>query len=107
MKPSETEIQSGICAYLTLRRHFFWRLNNQGVSYIDRHGLRQFRTQHWTPRGLPDIVVVNDGHAVFIEVKSAKGKQSPDQIEFQRNAIKAGADYHVVRSISDVQQLGL
>jgi hypothetical protein len=57
--------------------------------------------------GLADILVVKHGRAIFLEVKSEKGKQSPSQLDFERAAFKAEADYHLVRSIDDVQRLGL
>jgi hypothetical protein len=40
-------------------------------------------------------------------VKREGGKQSPDQKEFERLCVAAGGEYHVVRSIDDVQALGL
>ena len=36
-----------------------------------------------------------------------KGKQSPEQVDFGSDAIVAGAAYHVVRSIDEVQRAGL
>jgi hypothetical protein len=40
-------------------------------------------------------------------VKTDTGRLSADQIEFGRWAKEAGAQYEVVRSIEDVQQVGL
>jgi hypothetical protein len=45
--------------------------------------------------------------AVFIEVKKDKGAMSPDQHEFARAAVLAGAEYHIARSIDDMQKIGL
>lgn len=104
----ESAIQSAICDYLTLRGKFFIRLNNIPATFIDKTGARQFRRLgKYARSGLADILVVEVGHAIFLEVKAGKGKQSPDQIDFQRDCIRAGAAYHLVRSISDVQELGL
>jgi hypothetical protein len=57
--------------------------------------------------GLADLLVVKDGHAIFLEVKSETGRSSKDQLNFGRDAIAAGADYRVVRSIEEVQAVGL
>jgi hypothetical protein len=99
----ETEIQAAICDYLAAKRVFFWRQNNVPV-FANGH----FRAlpKH-TPRGIPDIIAVKDGRAIFLEVKTTKGRLSDDQAEFFRLATLAGAAYHVVRSIDDVQALGL
>jgi hypothetical protein len=50
---------------------------------------------------------VHVGRPYFLEVKRPKTYQSPEQKEFQKRAEGAGAYYAVVRSIEDVQALGL
>jgi hypothetical protein len=99
--PLEKDIQSAICDYLTARRHFFWR-NNTGAFKTERGGFIRFGAV-----GSPDIILVHTGRPYFLEVKRPKTKQSPDQVSFQKEAKKAGALYAVVRSIDDVQALGL
>jgi len=58
-------------------------------------------------RGVPNIMVVHVGRPFSLEVKRSGSPQSPDQKLFQQRAEKAGAMDAVVRSIEDVQQLGL
>jgi hypothetical protein len=58
-------------------------------------------------RGVPDIIVVKEGNFIGLEVKTDTGRLSADQVEFGRKVEAAGARYHVVRSIDDVQRLGL
>jgi len=58
-------------------------------------------------RGVPDIILVHVGRPYFLEVKRPGTYQSPEQKEFQREAEAAGALYAEVRSIDDVQALGL
>ena len=60
-------------------------------------------------KGVPDIILIKKGSGQFIglEVKRKGTVQSPEQIEFERRAKADGASYHVVRSIDDVQRLGL
>lgn len=43
------------------------------------------------------------GRAVFIECKSDRGKQSPEQITFQRFIEKHGGLYVLARTLNDVQ----
>jgi hypothetical protein len=107
-KETETQIQAAIYDYLTLRKIFFVRLNNIPAIHRDSTGSLQFRKMGKYARpGLSDILVVKDGRAIFLEVKAKKGKQSPEQIDFGSDAILAGGQYHVIRSIEDVQAIRL
>jgi hypothetical protein len=99
--PLEKEIQASICDYLDLRKHFWWR-NNSGAFKTAHGGFVRFGTP-----GSPDIIVVHVGRPYFLEVKRPGSYQSPDQKAFQQHAETAGAMYAVVRSIEDVQRLGL
>lgn len=58
-------------------------------------------------RGVPDIILIHQAQFVGLEVKRADGRLSPDQKEFQVGCEAHGGRYHVVRSIDDVQALGL
>ena len=53
------------------------------------------------------ILVVKDGRAILLEVKNEDGRHRPEQKDFGSDAILASADYHVVRSIKEVQAAGL
>lgn len=105
----ESEIQSAICDYLTLRHHFFIRLNNIPATFIDKSGQRQFRRLgKFARKGMADIIVMpTDKPDVFLEVKQEKGRMSPDQHHFAQDVFKSGREYHVVTSIDDVQRIGL
>ena len=101
----ESGIQSAICDYLELNRHFFWR---QNTAPAFDWKTKQFRKMpKHAMRGIPDIILVQQGLFVGLEVKSAIGKQSEDQKAFEKNLKDAGGRYYVVRSIEDVQKLGL
>lgn len=65
------------------------------------------RLPKYTPRGLPDIIVVAGGLFFALEVKTKVGRQSPDQKVFEALVKKHGGKYFVVRSIEDVQAIGL
>jgi hypothetical protein len=60
-----------------------------------------------TPRGIADIIVIHVGRPYFLEVKRLGACQSAEQKAFQAAAEKAGAQYAVMRSLDDVQALGL
>lgn len=101
----ETDIQKAICDYLAYRKHLFWRNNNTPVYDAARQRFRAM--PKYTMKGLPDIIVIKDGFFIGLEVKQPKGRQSPDQKEFQRLCKEAGGEYHLVKSIDDVRVLGL
>lgn len=42
-----------------------------------------------------------DSHGTFIEFKTATGKQSPEQREFEIAVTKQGYDYKIIRSIEE------
>ena len=53
-------------------------------------------------KGEPDISGCLDGLWIGIEVKTATGRQSPDQIKFQKHITQRGGIYIVARSPDDV-----
>lgn len=107
MKSTESQIQTAICDYLALKKHFFWRANNTPIFQMD-NGKPRFRAMpKYSMRGVPDIILIKDGQFIGIEVKQPKAKQSEGQIEFQKKCYTAGGKYYVVTSIEEVQKLGL
>src|SRR5438874_1895384 len=105
MRRRNCTISSTAFAYLAARHCFALRLNNQPI-YDARRQIFRSLPKH-TPRGLSDILAIKDGRVYFLEVKGEKGRPSQDQLDFGRRVILAGAAYHVVRSIDEVQTLGL
>ena len=107
-KETEGTIQASCFEYLAAKKHFFFRLNNIPVSDVNKKGERFFRKMsEWTPKGLPDAVVVAKGIFIGLEFKD-KGKDlSPDQLAIHKKIILAGGECHVIRSIEDLQAIGL
>lgn len=109
MATPEGLIQSAICEYLALKKYFFFRTNNTPV--FDRklnNGYGGYRSQgKWAQPGLADILLLKDGTLYGIEVKTPKGKQSADQMLFEKRIQSHGGIYVVARSVDDVIALGL
>lgn len=55
--------------------------------------------------GVSDIIVVLKGSVLFIEVKNATGKQSPNQIKFQKQVENLGFPYHLVRDLETFKEI--
>jgi len=99
----EKEIQLAICDYLAYKHYFFWRQNVMPIYDKDH-----FRAMpKYSKNGLPDIFLIKDGQFIGIEVKRPKGKQSENQIIFERECKQNGGKYHVVTSLDDIVALGL
>lgn len=76
---------------------------NVGTGYtVDG---RYFNTG--VPKGFSDLFGFrkSDGRAVFIEVKTAKGKPSAEQVKFLETMRKSGAIAGVCRSAEDAVKL--
>lgn len=51
--------------------------------------------------GFSDLIIIADKNVLFVEVKTAKGKQTEKQIQFQNKVQKLGFQYPVCRSLSE------
>src|ERR1700730_2178161 len=100
-KSKESDVQSAICDYLTLKGYFFSRTNN-APTYDKTHGI--FRSLPKYPRrGWPDICLIKNGTFYGIEVKSGVGRLSPEQHQLGRDTILNGGHHVVARSIDNAQ----
>ena len=102
---SEVKIQSQI---------FQWHWNN----YPDERGLLCYNLNNSANKidgnrnkalglikGRADMVYYYNGSAIMIELKNAKGKQSKDQIEWQKLLESQGFKYVVIRSLEEFREL--
>ncbi|GAW36987.1 VRR-NUC domain protein [Roseovarius sp. A-2] len=95
MSNAETDIHNRILVALSREFHprgIFWR-QNAGRVRSDRGAWISLG-----PTGISDIVGVLDGRSVFVEVKTATGKQRKAQKNFQAAVERAGGLYLVARS---------
>lgn len=104
MKASEKEIQDSIIQWLTIVKIFHYRQNTGGMlkEYTRKDGSTSKSMVRFGVKGASDIVCVVKGMYIAIEVKDHKGKQSPDQVEFQRALEAEGGRYILVRSLDEV-----
>lgn len=91
--PTENEIKKLVKDYLDIKGWFhFYNLQGMGAF-----------------KGVPDIIAIKAGRVLFIEAKRpARGaKQSPAQIEFQRNIEYQGGEYVLVDCLEKLQERGV
>ena len=92
--------------YLALCGIAAWRINTAGTPLHDGSG--GFRPA--PAKGIADIVALVRmdgcpwGRGAAIETKSATGRQSPAQSEFQAKWEKAGGLYLLVRSAQELKE---
>lgn len=94
---SEAQIQSEILLeFGTGHGLVLWR-QNTGAAKINGQLVR-----FGTP-GQADLSgVLDGGRALFVEIKSTTGRQSPQQRKFQAAVERRGALYILARSVQDV-----
>lgn len=103
-KKLEKDIQREICQYLEGEKYFFWRSNNIPVFGMNNGGKRTFRSlPKYTPRGLPDIMLLHAGKFLAFEVKRPGEKLRPEQETFRARCAEVGVDYYVVTSLNEVK----
>ena len=56
-------------------------------------------------RGISDLIVVRGGRVIFLECKTAKGRQSEHQKNFQAEVELRGGEYRIARGLEDVEDL--
>lgn len=100
-KISESEIQSQIIDFLSYRVDlFFQRTNN--IPVYDEKQTKYRSMPKGAKSGFPDIIVIKNGVFIGLEVKTLTGKQSKKQKDMEKEIIKNGGQYHIVRCLHDV-----
>jgi len=99
----EKEIQKAIIEYLQI-------YENLGKLYFFRSGSGAIPTKQGgyfkTGKvGCPDISCLHKGKYYGFEVKNEKGIQSENQKIAEKNIVRAGGVYEIVRSVGDVERV--
>ena len=55
--------------------------------------------------GVSDLICVIPNKVMFIECKDEKGRQQPNQIEFEKTVTALGFEYYVVRSLEEFKKI--
>lgn len=119
--PKEAEIQRTIMHLLAIEKIFALRINTSSHLIDDGKGHRNFVRTHSGGAGVADILafpkflekLTNNSGSItrcvsllvtplWIEVKSATGRQTPEQKNFQEKVESEGHSYLLARSMDDV-----
>ena len=110
---TEAQLKQGIIEYLQYGMNqlkwWFTRLNS-GQAFVKR-GNKYYAIQ-LSDAGTADLLVIKRREfsygrprVIFIELKSRRGKTSPDQDAFKVLVESQGASYAVVRSLEELQEI--
>lgn len=103
-KPLERDILNEVCKYLHDQGKFFWRSNNIPVFGKNNAGKMSFRSMpKFSMKGVPDIIVVNAGSFIGLEIKRPMADLRPDQELFRKKCRENGASYYVIHSLDEVK----
>jgi hypothetical protein len=58
-------------------------------------------------KGVADLVALRDGRTCWLEIKSQTGRQTPDQVAFERAIVAHGGEYLLIRGVDDLAAAGL
>ncbi len=53
--------------------------------------------------GIADLYALRNGRALWLEIKTGKGRQSDAQKAFEPSIKQAGGEYYLVRSLDDIK----
>jgi hypothetical protein len=101
MPKKESDIQLQIMRYLRSQGMLFWRFSPD--TYVQSIG--RYIKHEYVPDGLPDIMILVEGKMIGLEVKQRSGSIRPDQLLMKKRFELLGHEYHVVRSLEDVQKV--
>ena len=112
MALKEDQIQQQIISYLSFYARkcnfvFFAPLSEGTMTAMtrlkasgkDKAIMKAYMSKMGFLDGVSDILIMKDGRIYCMELKTATGKQSKNQILFQENCLKTGVPYEVVRSL--------
>lgn len=106
MKHPEYNLHRSIAHYLAivLKPPTWWTSIDHGLHLDPRTAARQISRLHAVgcKFGVPDILIIHDGKAHWIELKSERGRLSEAQKALTPALMAAGCEFTVARNVDQV-----
>jgi len=108
----EKELKRTVTEYLQYQQNagnLMWFPMNSGKAFVKR-GDKEYKIQ-LCDEGTADLLILRKWkvgvfcEVLFIELKSARGRQSPAQGSFQKLVESQGASYSIVRSLEELEKV--
>jgi hypothetical protein len=97
---SERSIQYDVLDYFNKQKDTFAiQINNRPAYDPIRKSF--VKLPKYSPKGTPDVLVHIKEKMFWCEIKRADGKQSIEQVGFQKKMFDMGIGYYLVRSVED------
>jgi hypothetical protein len=100
MNPTEHQIESAIWQILRASGYYCFKHKDQSKRVNGA-----YRKCQMSINGVADLCVFVNGRVIYLEVKTPTGKQSADQIEFERMCKKNNIPYHIVTSAKQALEI--
>lgn len=97
----EQDILNQIMEFLSRKKIKHAHVRNTGTIFV-RNGKTSFGRPKFHQKGVPDILGCHKGKALAIEVKSATGRLSDEQIDWLKTWELAGGYFIVSRNLDQV-----
>lgn len=97
----EQVIEKQICKHLHAKGIFHWKAKTVGTWDA---GKNIYRKSAGYMKGVSDLIGLYNGRMLAIEVKSARGRPTPEQVTFQECVRHNGGIAFIARSVEEVQQ---
>jgi hypothetical protein len=82
-------------------RQMMFHCNNKAANAIEGNKFKAMGVV----KGVSDLIYICKDKVVFIEMKTEKGVQRPDQKTFQDKVQQLGHEYWVIRNLEDFKKL--
>ncbi len=110
MAETEHRIQSDICVWFNNNYCLVHCSPRSLILAIPNGGDRSTVTASLSKSigeysGASDLLVIHRRRVIFVEIKIPTGKQSSKQIDFQKHVEQCGFEYHIIRSLTEFQNL--
>lgn len=101
MKNDEHKIQVAICRYLDYKNISYFAVPNGGMRNI---GVARKLKAEGVKAGVADLFIMQPNeefNGLFIEVKTATGRQQETQKNFEKLALANNYQYKIIRSVEE------
>tara|TARA_R110002020_G_scaffold385449_1_gene596358 strand:- start:300 stop:635 length:336 start_codon:yes stop_codon:yes gene_type:complete len=102
---SEAQIQQQIVVWF--RNNYCLKHHNNRCCIFSVPNEAGYKNRNFTLTGMmsgvSDLIVVIPNKTIYIELKTATGKQSPKQKDFEQTIKNLNQEYYLCRSLKDFQ----
>ena len=109
LKKKESKIQQEIVIWF--RNNYCLKMSNPKCTIFsvpnERNNKKEMMFMKATGllSGVSDLICIIPNKVLFIECKDEKGRQQPNQIEFEKTVTALGFKYYLVRSLDEFKNI--